>query len=125
MAKIETEAEDISGDVKADIETDKKLTQEDKQEDITESNSQSTSSVPQIQPGSGNDEYSIQDKVNLLSKIVPADYHHSQYFVHFRPLIRKSSNPTRDGIKYQKILPRPYHKIQACQLSYGQDRNRS
>ena len=71
MAKIETEAEDISGDVKADIETDKKLTQEDKQEDITESNSQSTSSVPQIQPGSGNDEYSIQDKVNLLSKIVP------------------------------------------------------
>jgi hypothetical protein len=71
MAKIETEAEDISGDVKADIETDKKLTQEDKQEDITENNSQSTSSVPQIQPGSGNDEYSIQDKVNLLSKIVP------------------------------------------------------
>ena len=71
MAKIETEAEDISGDVKADIETDKKLTQEDKQKDITESNSQSTSSVPQIQPGSGNDEYSIQDKVNLLSKIVP------------------------------------------------------
>ena len=71
MAKIETEAEDISGDVKADIETDTKLTQEDKQEDITENNSQSTSSVPQIQPGSGNDEYSIQDKVNLLSKIVP------------------------------------------------------
>ena len=71
MAKIETEAEDISGDVKADIETDKKVTQEDKQEDITENNSQSTSSVPQIQPGSGNDEYSIQDKVNLLSKIVP------------------------------------------------------
>jgi hypothetical protein len=25
----------------------------------------------EIKPGSGNDEYSIQDKVNLLSKIVP------------------------------------------------------
>ena len=68
MDKLETEAEDKSGDVKADIETDKKQTQEDKQNDVTENSSQSTSSMPQLQPG--NDEYSIQDKVNLLSKIV-------------------------------------------------------